>query len=55
MTESEKKPTPRKSVTLKKPHTHAGVDYHTKGKDDTYGKIEVTDQQARRLAELGVI
>lgn len=41
-------------VKLKKPHTHAGTDY-----DDAAVKagveIEITEQQAKSLKELGVI
>lgn len=46
--------TKRVKVKLKKPHTHAGVDYDEAAvKAGT--EIEVTEQQAKALREQGVI
>lgn len=45
----EGEPAPRRTVTLKQPHTHGGVDY------EVGAKISVRPDQADRLRDLGVI
>lgn len=52
--ESEVNKLKRVKVKLKKPHTHAGIDYD-EAAVKAGAEIEVTEQQAKSLKELGVI
>lgn len=51
----QEKPVQRTKVTLKKPHTHAGVHYDQPLDDKTYGEISVTKGQSDWLKQRGII
>lgn len=54
-TAGDEKPVARKEVKLKRPHTHAGVEYREPSEDGSFGTISVTPRQQKYLSERGII